>query len=174
MGLRLPLLAVLDTTVTDVGTASVNGGLAFPFKIPQDTDNVVVKLTASVVSGGVSATFQTTDDGGTTWYDVSRTSIVSSNGVAGTGLGGTAKAEWLVIPTIGGEARNIVTASLIATGSLVAGVYNGNAGASTLAAGQNSGLPILGLANRIFVIETGTISSNNSRVQVLVNQQNRA
>ena len=80
MSIRLPLKQVLDvnnSTVNATGPASTAGGVAHTFDLPQDTDNVVVKLTASVLAGGVSATLQTTDDGGTTWYDVARTSIIS-------------------------------------------------------------------------------------------------
>lgn len=168
MSIRLPLTTVLDVTTTDVGTASVAGGLAFPFKIPQDTDNVIVKLSASVVAGGISAVFQTSDDGGTTYYDVARTSIVSNSGA--TTVAGS-RAEWLSIPTISGVPRNIVTTSLISTGSLVGVVFNGNAAASTLGQGQSSGLPVIGLQNRIFLIHTGTASANSTRVQVSVNQQ---
>lgn len=169
MAIRLPLQAVLDVTTTDTGAGSVAGGLQLPFKLPQDTDNVVVKFSASVVGAGQSAIFQTSDDGGNTYFDVARTSIVSNSGA--TTVAGS-QAQWLVIPTIGGDVRNIATASIIATGSLVTGVFNGHAAASTLSSGQNTGLPILGLQNRIFVVTTGNATSVNTRVQVLVNQQN--
>ena len=77
--IRLPLTTVLDyDDVGQTGATSVAGGVAKTFKIPQDADNIVVKLTASVIAGAVSATLQTTDDGGTTWYDVARTSVVSN------------------------------------------------------------------------------------------------
>src|SRR5207244_2435272 len=80
MAVRLPLQNVGIFTDTDTGTASVAGGVPHPFQIPQDTDNIVVKMTASVVAAGASTVLQTSDDGGTTWFDVARTSIVS-NGV---------------------------------------------------------------------------------------------
>ncbi len=159
MSIRLPLQGVLDVTHTDQG-GSVAGGWAYPFKIPQDTDNVVVKFLPSVTAGGMSAVFQTSDDGGTTYYDVARTSIASANEVG-------AAPQWLSIPTIGSGLRTGVTfagASIITAGI-------GSASASTLGQQQVSGIPILGLQNRVFLISTGNATAINSRVQVRVNQQ---
>jgi len=166
MSIRLPLQTVLDVTTTDVGTGSVAGVLTFPFKIPQDTDNIVVKLQASVVGAGISAVFQTSDDGGTTYYDVARTSIVSNSGA--TAVAGSA-AQWLSIPVISGGVNPIVTSNANA-GSILGGTI-GSAAASTLGSRQVSGLPVLGIQNRIAIIETGNITSQSSRVQVLVNSQ---
>lgn len=167
MSVRLPLTTVLDTTSTDQGTGSVNGGWAFPFKVPQDTDNVVLKLTPSVTAGGVSVIFQTSDDGGTTYYDVARTSIASQNEL------GKAP-QWLSIPVIGGLPRTVPTASLIAAGSLVSGVSNGSASASTLTSGQSSGLPLMGMQNRAFLISTGNATAISARIQVMANSQSSA
>lgn len=169
MGLRLPLQTVLNVTNTDTGAASINGGIPYQFFIPMDTDNVFVKMTASV-SGGVSAVFQTTDDGGTTWYDVQRTSIVSNTGLAG----GLQNAEFLNVPVISQGINTRSVPSLIAPGSLVAVIGGGigKSAASTLGAGQVSGLPIMSTLNRIFFIETGTISANSLvTIQVKVNSQ---
>jgi hypothetical protein len=164
MAIRLPLQGALDITNTDTGSGSVAGGYAYPFKLPLDTDNVVVKFQPSITAAGISATFQTSDDGGSTWYDVARTSVASSSA---PGVG----PQWLVVPTCGGDVRNVISTSLIATGSLISTFNNGSAGASTLGSGQNSGLPIMGLQNRIFMIITGNATAHaGSRVQVLVNQ----
>lgn len=160
MAIRLPLQGVLDVTHTDQGAGSVAGGWAYPFKIPQDTDNVVVKVLPSVTAGGMSAIFQTSDDGGTTYYDVARTSIASANEVG-------AAPQFLSIPTISAGQR---TGATFAGASIItAGI--GAISASTLAQGQVSGLPILGLQNRIFLISTGNATAINTRVQVKVNQQ---
>lgn len=165
MGIRLPLQTVLDVTDSSTGSTSVLGGIAYPFKLPQDTDNVVVAFSPSV-TGGISATFQTSPDGGTTWYDVERTSIASASP---SGVG----PQWLNISTIGGQ-RTVVTSSVISTGSLIGVVQNGTAAASTLGSGQNSGLPIMGIQNRIFLIQQAGISaSQGSRVQVLVNNESQ-
>jgi hypothetical protein len=163
MAIRLPLTTVLDETHTNQGTTSVAGGWAYPFKIPQDTDNIVVKMQASVTAGGMSATFQTSDDGGTTYFDVARTSVVSNSGA--TAVAGQA-AQWLSIPTISGGLRTAVTQS---ASVITAGV--GSATASTLGSQQVSGLPVLGLQNRIFLQSVGNATAINTRVKVMVNNQ---
>lgn len=161
MSVRLPLTTVLDVQDNgNLGAASVAGGIPHTFYIPQDTDNVVVKLTASVAGGGISAIFQTTDDGGTTWYDVGRTSVVS-NAVNGT-------AQWLNVGVNGTGQR---TAATFSGGSIItAGI--GAAAASTVAQGQNTGLPLLSTYNRVFLITTAATTLVTSvTTQVKVNSQ---
>ena len=164
MAIRLPLKNVGTFTATayETGGGSVAGGFAHAVVLPQDTDNVVVKLTASVV-GAYSATLQTTDDGGTTWYDVSRTSVVSNSN--------DTTATWCIGQTIGGgmaTAQNgFPTASILTVGIR-------STAASTLAANQISGLPILSQTARVFVRITGDITdaaANTYTVKVLVNSQ---
>ena len=158
MSIRLPLQTVLNVQNNgNLGVSSVAGGIATEFNLPQDTDNIVVKMTASVAGGGVSTILQTTDDGGTTWYDVARTSVVS-NAVS-------ENAQWLSVPVVGAGLRTGVTfggASIISAGI-------GNAAASTLAQGQISGLPILSQRGRVFLVSTAattTVSSVTTRVSV--------
>lgn len=143
MAIRLPLKGVLDEyhAVSSVATT------AYTFTMPQDIDNVVVKMSSVVqTGGGVSATLQTTDDGGTTWYDVARTSVVSAaNGVT---------AEW-------------ITAATIANGGAI-----GRAGASTLASGAETGLPILSPLGRVQLIySTAGMANGGVRVQVMTGSQ---
>lgn len=160
MSIRLPLTTVLSyDDAANVGAGSVAGGVAKAFLLPQDTDNVVVKLTASIVGGGVSATFQTSDDGGTTYYDVARTSIVSN--------ANNTTAQWLSIPVVGaGIATGVNQANSILS------VATGSAAASTLGSQQVSGLPILGQQNRVFLRYTSGVSANAlSKVEVKVNNQ---
>lgn len=173
MSVRLPLQAVLDynntTEVAVFGASSVSGGVAKTFFIPQDTDNVVVKYQTSIVGGGASVTFQTSDDGGTTWWDVARTSVVSN-------ANSSYSAEWLSIPVIGVGGGNVV-ASTVSAGSVVSlGKTTGKVGASTLSAGSYSGLPIMSLQNRVFIQYGVAVASVKSeRVTVYVNNQsNRA
>lgn len=163
MSIRLPLQGILDKDdAGQTGATSVAGGVAYAFQLPQDTDNVVVKLTASVIAGGVSATFQTSDDGGTTYYDVARTSIVSN--------ANNTTAEWLSIPVVG-IGLNPQVISTVNAGSVLAGA-TGSAAASTLGNRQVSGLPILGIQNRIFLRYTAAVTSTDlARVKVLVNNQ---
>lgn len=170
MGIRLPLTAALDITDTSTGSTSVLGGVAYPFKLPSDTDNVVMTVSPSTVTAGISAVFQTSPDGGNTWYDVVRSSIASNSG-ATPPVGKMGDAMQIIsIPTI---AQPVVRASVVATGSVIAvNVSGGSASASTLGTGQYSGVPILGIQNRVFLIQQPAISATQgTRVQVLVNNQ---
>ena len=108
----------------EVGAGSVAGVVAIPFTIPQDTDNIVVKVRASTVGGAVSALLQTTDDGGTTWYDVARTSIITN--------ANNNTAEWMSVPVVGDGYRSCaVGTSVVATGSVVSfGSVSGTTGSA--------------------------------------------
>jgi len=164
MAIRLPLQGVLnyqEVNGNTPGASSVAGGTPLTFTLPQDTDNVVVKMTASVSGGGYSALFQTTDDGGVTWFDVARTSIVSNTA-------GNYNAQWLSVPVI---SPGINPQTTFAGASVVGGTI-GTAAASTLGARAVSGLPILSPLNRIFLISTGTITATSIiSVQVKANSQ---
>ena len=137
--------------------------MAHTFDLPQDTAGIVVKFTASVLAGAVSATLQTTDDGGTTWYDVARTSIVSNANNAVT-------AEWLTVPVAGTGFNSQVVAqnSVVGTTNVAIALNTiGSAGASTLGSKQVSGLPILSQRGRIFLRYTSAVTSIlNERVRV--------
>ncbi len=160
MAIRLPLQTIGQFTETnELGTNSVAGGIAHPFQLPLDTDNVVVKFTSSMVSGGASAIFQTSDDGGVTYYDVARTSIVSNAGAT------TGTAQWLSIPVLGYGMTGM--SSVVATGSIIGfGATIGAAAASSLGSRQMSGLPILGIQNRVFIVLSGNTTSATSNVIV--------
>lgn len=163
MAIRLPLTVVgqFDDD-NDTGTGSVAGGIPHTFLLPQDCDNVVVKMTASVAGTGVSTFLQTSDDGGTTWYDVARTSIVSN--------ANSTTAQWLSVPVIGG---GVATGKTFATGSIVS-MGIGNAAASSLGQQQVSGLPILNREARVFNVIAGDVTgaaSNSWDVTVYTNSQ---
>lgn len=162
MAIRLPLRTVLSQNNNDeVGAGSVNGVVAgSSFFIPQDTDNVTVKLKATVAGGGVSAMLQTTDDGGTTWYGVARTSIVS----AATGD----NTEWLSVPVAG---FGVTTSSIVATGSVIGGGAIGSAKPSILASKSMTGLPILSPIARIAIQMQSGITSSSILTEVKVNSQ---
>lgn len=165
MSIRLPLQVVGNfvATANETGAGSVAGGIAHPFTIPQDTDNVVVKFTASVAGAGYSAVLQTTDDGGTTWYDVSRTSVVSNaNNATAVFCSGT-----VVGGGVATAQNGFPTASLLSVGIR-------STAASTLATNQVSGLPLLSQQARAFVRITGDITdaaANTYTVKVMVNSQ---
>ncbi len=172
MSIRLPLQTVLDyNDAGQTGATSIAGGVAKTFLLPQDTDNVVMKLYASVIAGGVSATFQTSDDGGMTWYDVARTSIVSNTGASVLGgKAGAPLAEFASIPVISGGVNPQVV-STVNAGCVLGGTV-GSAGASTLGSRQVSGLPIMGQLNRVFLRYTAAVSGTDlARVEVKANSQ---
>ncbi len=126
MAIRLPLQGIGQFTESnELGAGSIAGGIAHPFILPLDTDNIVVKFTASVVA---------------------RSSIVSNGAVP----------QWLSATT---QSNGIRTASVVATGSVVAGAGIGSSAASTISQGQVSGLPLLGAQNRVFVVITGNVTS---------------
>lgn len=162
MAIRLPLKKVgTFTDTTPTGPSSTAGGIAHEFLLPQDTDNVVVKMTASMAGTGVSAVLQTTDDGGTTYYDVARTSIVSN--------ANSTTAQFLSVPVIGGGVATTAT-----FGSSLVSMGIGDAAASTLAQRAVSGLPILSPQARVFIIIDGNITnatSNEIVTEVMVNSQ---
>lgn len=164
MGIRFPLqVAASFDDSAEVGAGSVGGGVPHLFTLPQDTDNVTVKLIASVAGGGVSAQLQTTDDGGTTWYGNGRTSIVS-NAVGDN-------AEWMSISVTGTQPSS---SSIVAVGSVIATGATGSAQPSTLASKDISGLPILSQQARVIVQITGNITSaasNQIVTQIKVNSQ---
>ena len=170
MSIRLPLRVALDrnnSTEVGSGPASTAGGIGYAFTLPQDTDNVTVKFQASVLAGGVSATLQTTDDGGTTWYDVARTSIVSNaNGTT---------AEWLNVSTNGLGFQNNVPNQTSVVGFTNTGIVlrsTGSAAASSLGVSGFSGLPLLSQQGRVFLRYTAAVTSViNERVTVMTASQ---
>jgi len=159
MAIRLPLQNILTAIDTgDLGAGSVAGGVAFNFMMPQDSDGGVVKFQASISGAAVSAVLQTTDDGGTTWYDVARTSVISR--------AVNANAQWLGFGTMSTPNPRV------GGGISVLGGAIGNAGASTLGSQQVSGLPILSPLNRIFFIYTGDVTASSLvQAKVMVNSQ---
>ncbi len=168
MAIRLPLKGVLDETSTSVGAPSIQ---TYTFMLPQDTDNVVVKVpTASIAGSGGTAQvfFQTTDDGGTTFYDVARLNDITQGSTTNAG------ALWMSIPTMGYGQRSFTTVGSGLGGGMAASINGttGNASAFSTGAGNYTGLPVMGQLNRIAIRYIGTIDTNNGvRVQVKTNQQ---
>lgn len=165
MAIRLPLYTVVSSdNSSETGAGSVGGGVIIgPFNLPQDTDNIVVKFQSSMVGTGISAQFQTTDDGGITWFGVARTSVVSN--ASGD------NAQWLSIPVI---SMGMNSSSIVAVGSVISGGGVGSAQPSTLASGEVTGLPVLSPTARIILQIPGNITSaasNQLITQVKVNSQ---
>lgn len=155
MSIRLPLTTVLS--ITDTATS---GTVAYPFQAPQDTDNFVVKFYTGATFTGTNPTldvyFQTSDDGGSTWYDVCNLGQI----VAAVSA---QNARWATVPVLGAMERT-QGASVLAIGA---------AAASTAATSAYTGIPALSAFNRIFLKYGGTQVANTTGVQVRVyaNQQ---
>lgn len=163
MSIRKPLTTVLD--YNDTGNPGNTSIVSKTFNLPQDTDEVVMKVqVASIVSTGgtVDVFLQTTDDGGTTWFDVANirptyTVVSSTVNIV------NATAMFAAVPVAGSGAK--------ANSSVT-----GTSQASTLAANQYSGLPILDTFGRITIKYTGTVTTNDGlRIKIMTNSQaNRA
>lgn len=158
MAIRLPLKTVL--TLDDSATSSVATGTISTFTIPQDTDNIVVKLQASIIGGGVSCFLQTTDDGGTTWYDLGRTSVVSN--------ATSATAQWMSVPVAG---AGVGTAIVQTTASVYTATI-GVATASAVGVQRMTGLPVLSQLGRVVLSYSAAGTLNTvAIVEVKVNSQ---
>lgn len=150
MSIRQPLVVIKQ--VTDTGTS---GTTAYPFFIPQDCDNIVIKVNTGATFTGTNPTcnviLQTSDDGGTTWYDCANVGTITAAVVA-------ANALWASVP---------VSVAVARSGSII-----GAAGASTLAGAQQSGLPLLSQYARFTVTYGGTQLANTGvTVKVMANSQ---
>lgn len=170
MSIRFPLKTVLD--YNDSGNTGATSVVSQTFIIPQDADNIVVKVPVASITGTnptADIYLQTTDDGGTTWYDNLHLPTITGTAIANAG------ALWGSTPVAGMGMRSTATgASSTASGTTQVSVLTvtGNASMRGLAAGSNSGLPILGTLGRIQISYGGTISANNGvQVQVKVNSQ---
>jgi len=163
MAIRLPLQTVGDFQDNgNIGAASVAGGIPHVFNIPQDTDSLIVKVTGSVAGAGVSVVLQTTDDGGNTWYDVGRTSVISNTGgdQNATFTAGFVNAGGISTAINGFPANSVLSVGIA------------NTAASTLGANQVSGLPLLSPLARTFTIVGAAVNGVASvRTQVKVQSQ---
>lgn len=152
MAIRLPSVVkqITDTTTTGVTN--------YDFLLPQDTDNVVVKLYTGTFTGTnptLDVYVQTTDDGGATWYDMGHfpQSVAAVSKSA---------AQWAFFSTLGGPKRT--------QGASVLDI--GNATSSSIGVGQYTGLPLLGQLMRIAVKIGGTqVANAGTVITVLANNQ---
>lgn len=180
MAIRLPLSTVLDKTFssTSPGADSVAGVVTQNFFLPQDLDGAVMKIYRASVSGtgNISVLWQTTDDGGVNWFDVARSPLVNGNTMPSSIS--AANPIWVPVPVVSSGARSTSTGtSSTTTGTTQLSVLGvtGFASSSTLTAGTLSGLPILAPLNRVALIYTGTITTNDGvAVQIKVNSQSPA
>lgn len=159
MAVNNPTRVLLDQTNTSLGAGSVAGGFAYNFTLPSDVTTIAVRWRPSVQTGHFGAILQSSPDGGTTYYDIARTSTIS--------VAYTANAQWLTASTITPGINPRVGGTPSVTGGAV-----GSAAASSLGSQQVSGLPLLGTANRMFLILGGAADLNDgSRVEVFATGQ---
>lgn len=171
MGIRFPLTTVLD--YNDAGNTGATSVVSQTFRVPQDADNIIVKVPVTSISGTnpVAAIYvQTTDDGGSTWYDMARLPDV-------TGTIANAGALWASIPVNGFGIRTTQGPQVsVLGGGAGASILSitGNASMRGTAAQSQTGLPVLGPLNRIQISYAGTIATNTAlQVQVKVNSETR-
>lgn len=170
MGIRLPLTTVLD--YNDAGNTGATSVVSATFTIPQDADNIIVKVPVASING-TAPTYdiylQTTDDGGSTWYDCLHLPTITGTTISNV------NALWGSTPVIGMGMRSTASpAASTASGTTQVSILTvtGSASMRGLAPGQNSGLPILSTFGRIQLSLGGTIAANNGvQVQVKVNSK---
>lgn len=150
MSLRIPLRnakQIVDTSLT----GTVNNIVT----LDQDVDSVVVKLFAGTFSGTsptADVYVQTSDDGGTTWYDCAHFAQITTAITA-------ANALWATIPVQGTAA--------------VTNGYTGAAAAASISASRVSGLPVLSQIIRVSIVYGGTVGTN-AGITVNVYESNQA
>jgi len=136
MSIRIPLTKI--KSVTDTATTST---VNYDFILPQDINNLVAKMSVGTFTGTsptADVSLQTTDDGGTTWYNLGAFAQVTT---AIT----NANALFITIPVDGTSART-----------------NGYTGAAAAAgtASYVSGVPVLSPLCRLAITYGGTIGVN--------------
>ncbi len=168
MGIRFPLTTVLD--YNDSGNTGATSVVSQTFRVPQDADNIIVKVPVTSINGTsplAAIYLQTTDDGGTTWYDIARLPDVTQTAIT------NASALWMNanVNGLGVRTTRATQVSVLGGGnggSILA--ITGNASMRSLDAGTISGLPIMGPLNRIQISYAGTVALNAGlQVQVKVN-----
>lgn len=170
MGIRKPLTTILD--YNDAGNTGATSVVSQTFFVPQDSTTIVVKVPVASING-TNPTYdvylQTTDDGGSTWYDIAHLPTITGTTIANAGaLWGVANVDGLGVRTTFGPQVSVLGGG---PGSSILTI-TGNASMRGLAAGAISGLPIMGPLNRVQLSIGGTIAANNGvQVQVKVNSE---
>ncbi len=148
MSIRFPQQVVKSltlTTSTGVGTEIVT--------LPQDTDNVTIFAWCPTLGATSSDLFfQTSYDGGTTWYDMANTQFLATVTQA--------NARILTFSTITGKSK---------TGA-VTGSNIGNAAPSSTLTNNYTGLNLMGQVMRVYNAIGGS-GATTVRVDIVANQQ---
>ena len=150
MSIRFPLTVVKSITNTRTAAGTDN----YAFFVPQDLDSLVVKLYTGTFTGTsptIDVYVQTTDDGGTTWYDVAH--FAQATAAIPKQL-----AEWVTIP-VNSNIKSVPSTS----------------GTSQLGASLISTVPLLSKEVNIAVKIGGTqVVNAGTEIRVYANSQSRA
>lgn len=153
--------------LADTSTAAAT--TTYTFTIPQDSQSLLAKVWLAGTyssSGNTTITFQTSEDGGTTWRDAASTTI-----------GGNITAA-----TMNNQNAHFIDIGCIGTSDRGVANYIGSVAASTLALaavtgsaiGTTSGLPMLGTLGRVQVTYTATVSTGGVNIQIFAPTTERA
>lgn len=147
-------------SVNDVNTVAAT--YTYPFTIPQDADEIIAKISLASgwsSTGAANVTLQTSEDGGTTWRDVSNTNI-GANTVAATM--NNLNAHFIAIACANaGQGRGVANyIGSVASGSVLATTV------SASAVGITSGLPMLGTLAQVRISLAATVATGGINVQI--------
>lgn len=143
--IRQPLQAIKSMTVT--ATTSSSSTFIAP---NNDYSSLIGKLSVTTLSGGTSPTLdvyiQTTDDGGTTWFDAAHFTQAT---------GATSNPVWHIVPN--------------ASGTQGIGVV----GDATIAA-NGAGVPLLSRSIKVKYVYAGSPTDSNWSLTIYAHNQDRA
>ena len=155
----MPFVA-LDINDTYTGSGSA---VNYDVLLPQDADFIIAKAWNGETSNGITGTtpivqvfIQTTDDGGTTWYDCANIGPFSDTD--SSSFRSPRSPRFQAIPAAGaGSLRNALA------GNVPYSVVGGSAAGTT-----TTGLPLLSMLLRVKLLYQGTIATNGGmRVQII-------
>lgn len=144
----------------DVSTAAAT--TTYLFNLPQDAESAVAKIWLDSTwnaSGTANIFIQTTEDGGTTWRDVSVTNIGASTVAATVG---NQNAHFIPLNVLGGTDHG--TSNYV--GSVAASTLSAGASAPASAIGTASGVPLMSTLGRVQITYTSTITTGGVNVQI--------
>jgi hypothetical protein len=150
-----PIVSVRDTN-------TVAATYTYPFTIPQDADQIVAKVWLASgwsSSGAANITIQTSEDGGTTWRDVSNTNIGANTVAANVN---NINAHFIPIACANTNSAKGAT-------GYVGSVAAASTLATTVAAsavGITTGLPMMSTTGQVRISLAATVSTGGVNVDI--------
>jgi hypothetical protein len=147
--------------IFSINEVSTSGPKTYTFTVPQDCQSLLARIyldSAWNASGTCKVTIQTSEDGGTTWRDVSGTTIGGSTVAADFPKD---RAHFIPIGVGWGSAKgaaNYVGSVQASTAALAA--------VNSSAVGNVTGLPMLGTLGRVQFDYTTTITTGGVHVDI--------